>query len=512
MEFINNNILSLIVLVFSPLIAFSVILSPLLGDNEVFIRRFSKGFASLHFLYSLLFLAVFDPTNLGYSFETELKTFDVSWLKSLGITATFGVDGLSILLVVLTSFMVLIALIVSKNIIRTRYRFYYSMMFLLQTAVLGVFCAKDMFLFFLFWELELVPMYFLISEWGSGESKKSAMKFLLYTFFGSMFMLLGMLMLYFYSFSANGVMTANIDSLNIAEPSYPLAFQILIFIFIMIGFAVKLPIIPFHTWLPDAHTDAATPVSMLLAAVLLKMGAYGIIRFNLMIFPDIFKMLAPIIMVFALINIIWAAMCAIVQKDLKRLVAYSSISHMGIVLLGLAAINQIGINGAIFQMIAHSFITAGLFLVVGIVYARCKTRDISVLSGLGEKMPILMMTGLVISLAATGLPLLAGFPGELMAFIGTFTSDVQDGFLPKIAAFIAVFAIILSAAYVLKLFHGIFYSGLPSQYNNVKDVSGHILGVLLILVAIIVVFGVSPSLLIDYFSTFTSILTDILKV
>ncbi len=507
-----ENYLSLIFLVLSPLIAFGVILSPLFGDNEVFIRRFSKSFAGLHFLYTVLFLAFFDPLNYGMSYESEIKFWNVSWLNTLGIKATFAVDALSLLLIVLTSFIFLMAFVASKSSIRTKHKFYYSMLFLLQTSVLGVFCSKDMFLFFLFWELELIPMYFLISEWGSGNAKKSAMKFILYTFTGSIFLLLGMLALYFYSFVVNGHPTADLEMLNISEAVYPLGFQILIFLCFLIGFAVKLPIVPFHTWLPDAHTDAATPVSMILAALLLKMGAYGLIRFNMMIFPEVFKLFAPVLMILAVINIIYAACLSIAQTDMKRLIAYSSISHMGIVILGFSALNISGLNGAIFQMIAHAFISAGLFMIAGIVYNRCKTRNLEQLGGLGTVMPKFMIFSIPIALAATGLPLLAGFPGELMSFIAAFNADYANELIPKSLTLIALLGLILSATYILKMLHETFFSPLPEQYKTIKDIRGHQLVILFVLLSAIILFGVLPSTLIDLFNPFTTIIMDILKV
>lgn len=507
-----DNFLLLPVLIFSPLIAFLVILSPLFGNNEVFIRRFSKGFAAFHFLYSILFLACFDPSAYGMSYETELTIGADSWLKSLGITASFGVDALSLLLVVLTSFIFLLAFIVSKSAIRTKFKFYYSMMFLLQTAVLGVFCARDMFLFFLFWELELIPMYFLIGEWGSGNAKKSAMKFLLYTFFGSIFMLLGMLALYFYSFAANGNLTANIEVLNISEAIYPLGFQILVFIAFLIGFAVKLPIVPLHTWLPDAHSDAPTPVSMILAAILLKMGAYGLIRFNICVFPEIFKIFAPILMILAVINIIYAAAIAVVQKDLKRIVAYSSISHMGILLLGLCSLNIIGLDGALFQIFSHALISAALFLIAGIIYAKCKTRNIDQLSGIGVKMPRLMFGAYIAAFAAAGLPFLCGFPGELMSFIAGFCAVYDDLLMPKILTIIAVTSLILSASYVLRFLHCTFYSSIAEQWKSLIDIRGHQLSVLVVLCLAIIIFGIVPSSLIDIYNPLTTVIIDMLKV
>lgn len=506
------NYLSLIFLVFSPLIAFGVILSPIFGDNEVLIRRFSKGFASLHFIYSLLFLVGFNPISYNMSYESELKIFDVSWLKTLGITASFGVDGFSLLLVILTSFVFLLALIASKSSIRTKHKFYYAMIFLLQTAVLGVFCAKDMFLFFLFWELELIPMYFLISEWGSGNAQKSAMKFILYTFFGSVFMLLGMLALYFYSFSTSGVLTANMEMLNISESVYPIGFQILVFLAFFIGFAVKIPIMPFHTWLPDAHCDAPTPVSMILAAILLKMGVYGLIRFNIQIFPEVFSLFAPVLLTLGILNIVLAGCISIVQKDLKKLVAYSSISHMGIVLLGLGSLSQVGFNGAIFQVFAHAFISVGLFMIVGIIYNRCKTRDIDSLSGLGLVLPKLMILSFPICLAGAGLPLLVGFPGELLSFIAAFNNPFENALFFKPMVICGILGLILSASYMLKMIHGSLFGALPDNYQNVRDIRGHQLVVLFVLVVVIFVFGIVPNVLIDIFNTFTTVIMDLLRI
>lgn len=507
-----EHILSLNWLVFSPLIAFGLILSPLFGDNEVIIRRFSKGFACLHFFYTILFLAVFDPSTYGMSFGTELKIADVSWLNVLGISASFAVDGLSLLLVVLSSFIFLLAFVASKSSIRTKHKFYYSMMFLLQCAVLGVFCAKDMFLFFLFWELELIPMYFLISEWGSGDCKKSAMKFILYTFLGSMVMLIGMLTLYFYSFAVSNTLTSNIEMLSIAEPIYPIWFQRAVFFAFLIGFAIKIPIIPFHTWLPDAHSDAPTPVSMILAAILLKMGVYGVIRYNVCIFPEIFKWFAPALMIFAVINIVWAACCAIVQKDLKRIVAFSSISHMGIVLLGLAALNQVGLDGAMYQMLSHGLISAGLFMIVGIIYNRCKTRDLTSINGLGEVMPNLLVLSLPIILACAGVPLLAGFPGELMSFVASFSAEFENMVLPKVLSIIGVGGLILCAAYCLRILHSVYFSPITEQYSNIKDIRGHQLVILFILAIAIIMFGLFPGAILDIINPLSSVIIDILKV
>lgn len=494
------NYLSLIALIFSPLVAAGLLFTPFFKHNEVRIRRFSKGFASLHFLYTILFFVFFDPLADGISYYKEIKFFGTSWMEPLGVKMAFGLDGISLLMIVLTSFIFLLALIASKSNIRSKHKFYYSMIFLLQTVVLGVFCARDMFLFFMFWELELIPMYFLIGQWGGGKCKASAMKFVLYTFFGSMFMLLGILLLHFYNFAIYNNMTADFSQISITSPEFPMVMQVIISVLLLIGFAVKIPIVPLHTWLPDAHTDAPTPVSMILAAVLLKMGAFGIIRFNMQLLPEAFKSIVPVLAVLAIINIIYTAFVAYAQTDLKKIVAYSSISHMGIVLLGLCTLNLMGFSGAVFQMVAHGVISAGLFMLVGIIYIRTKTREMLELGGLGEVMPRLMGFGIILSLASVGLPLLMGFVGEFLVFLGAFNSQINslgsDANAPmKIYAMLAISVLILSAAYIFRLLHKTFFGNILERWSingGVKDIMNHEFVVLFAIVLVIGFFGIFP--------------------
>lgn len=521
--------LSILTLIFSPLFAALLIMSPFFPNNEIKIRRFSKAFAGAHFIYSMLFLLFYNPTNFGWSYQKELTFFHTSWLKPLGITATFGVDGISLVFVLLTSFITLMAVIASKSMVRTKHRMYYSLVLILQTALLGVFCAKDIFLFFLFWELELIPMYFLISQWGDKNSRSAAMKYLLYTFFGSIFILLGMLVLYFYSFSISGVLTADIESLSMSENVFAMWFQSFIFFAFLFGFAVKLPIVPFHTWLPQAHTAAVTPVSMLLAGVLLKLGGYGIIRFNLGLFPEVFTHFAPLIIVLGVINIIYGACVALVQTDIKKVVAFSSISHMGLVLVGLGVLNEIGFKGAIFQMAAHGLIAAGLFMLVGVIYLRTKTREISALGGLSQVIPICMYLGLIICLAAAGVPLLAAFPAEFMTLVGLVSSDVEPQIFVIVMAFFVMLGMILSACYILYLFHKTFYGAVLSQFKadtvQVNDdgtetviiypkrgVTKSEVIVLSSLVFAIVLFGVFPNAILEIFRVSTDVILDFIKV
>ena len=508
--------LSILLLIFSPIIVSGLLFSSFFKNNEVRIRRFSKGFASLHFLYTILFLVFFNPLNDGISYYKEITFFGSSWVEPMGFKMAFGMDGISLLMVLLTSFVVLLALIASKSNIRSKHKFYYSLIFLLQTAILGVFCARNMFLFFMFWELELIPMYFLIGQWGDKKAKASAMKFVLYTFLGSLFMLLGILLLHFYNFATYGNLTDDFSSILVGRPEFPMALQLLISVLLLIGFAVKMPIVPFHTWLPDAHVDAPTPVSMILAAILLKMGAFGVIRFNMQMLPEAFKIIAPVLMIFALINIIYTALIAYSQTDLKRIVAYSSISHMGIVVFGLCTLNLMGFSGAIFQVLAHGVISAGLFMLVGVIYIRCKTREINELGGLGEVMPKLMTFGIILTLAAVGLPLLMGFVGEFLVFLGAFNSPLDAATPIKLYTMIALAILVLSAAYMLRLLHKTFFGNIFEKWvggksgasGGVKDITNHEFVVLFAITLVVAFFGIFPM---SILSIIQPVLTSILQ-
>ena len=414
--------LSIPFLIFMPLVVSMFLISPLFTRNEIVVRRFSKSVFGFHFLYTILMLIFFDPAN---PYVNQIHFFGLDWIQSIGVKFIFKLDNISMILTALTSFVFLLASFASKFNIRTNHKFYYSMLMLLMSAILGIFTAGDMFVFFLFWELELIPAYFLIGgKWGVNENpmaQSSAIKFVLFTFLGSMVMLLGILLLHYYNFISNGILSAVFSDIN--SSSIPDYIQNLISICLLIGFGVKLPIIPLHTWLPDAHTNAPTPVSMILAGILLKTGAYGIYRFNYQTLEDAFITIAPILAVFALVNIIYTAFVAYAQTDIKRIVAYSSISNMGLVLLGLCAINQIGLSASVFHMVAHALVTCGLFMIAGIVYLRCKNRDINTLSGIAVVMPRLFGFAVVIVLASIGIPAFAPFISEILTMIGALNAD-----------------------------------------------------------------------------------------
>lgn len=366
---------------------------------------------------------------------------------------------------------------------------------LLMSAILGIFTAGDMFVFFLFWELELIPAYFLIGGGWKNETddelkraQSSAIKFVLFTFLGSMVMLLGILLLHYYNFISNGILSAVFSDINAS--SIPDYIQYLISICILIGFGVKLPIIPLHTWLPDAHTNAPTPVSMILAGILLKTGAYGIYRFNYETLSDAFITIAPVLAVFALINIIYTAFVAYAQTDIKRIVAYSSISNMGLILLGLCAINKIGLSASVFHMVAHALVTCGLFMIAGIVYLRCKNRDINTLSGIAVVMPRLFGFAMVIVLASIGIPAFAPFISEILTMIGALNADFSD--VLKLVSVFSLPLLILSSCYMLKFLHKGFFGELPEAYEKVNDITVHEFIVLASVLAGLVIFGLFP--------------------
>lgn len=484
--------LSIPFLIFMPLVVSMLLISPLFTRNEIVVRRFAKSVFGFHFLYAVLMLIFFDSAN---PYVSQIHFYGLDWIQSIGVKFIFKIDNISMILTLLTSFVFLLASFASKFNIRTNHKFYYSMLMLLMSAILGIFTAGDMFVFFLFWELELIPAYFLIGGGWKNETddelkraQSSAIKFVLFTFLGSMVMLLGILLLHYYNFISNGILSAVFSEINAS--SIPDYIQYLISICLLIGFGVKLPIIPLHTWLPDAHTNAPTPVSMILAGILLKTGAYGIYRFNYETLSDAFITIAPVLAVFALINIIYTAFVAYAQTDIKRIVAYSSISNMGLILLGLCAINKIGLSASVFHMVAHALVTCGLFMIAGIVYLRCKNRDINTLSGIAVVMPRLFGFAMVIVLASIGIPAFAPFISEILTMIGALNADFSD--VLKLVSVFSLPLLILSSCYMLKFLHKGFFGELPEAYEKVNDITVHEFIVLASILAGLVIFGLFP--------------------
>src|SRR5471030_93921 len=421
-------------------------------QNEAAIRWIANAVALAGFAISVPLWFWYDPQNPAFQFQDRMP-----WIPSVGAEYFLGVDGFSTLLILLTTLMGFIAILSSWNAITERVKEYYIFLLLLQTGMLGAFMALDFMLFFLFWELMLVPMYFLIGIWGSANRLYSAIKFFLYTLVGSVIMLLGILALYFAYHAKTGVYTFDITLFN--KFGFDWNLQWWVFLAFFCGFAVKVPMFPLHTWLPDAHTDAPTAGSVILAAVMLKMGTYGFLRFSLPILPDASRHFVPMIAVLSIIGIVYGALVALAQKDWKRLVAYSSVSHMAMVMLGMFALNPVGLTGSIVQQLNHGISTGGLFLLVGVVYERRHTREISEYGGLSKVMPVYATIFLVMTMSSIGLPALNGFIGEFLILQGVFVAS-------KVWAAFAASGVVLGAAYMLSLYKRTMFGKIENPKNE----------------------------------------------
>lgn len=408
----------------------------------------------------------------------------ISWIAPINANYYLGVDGISIPMLFLTGLLSLISIIASFNI-ATRVKEYFAFFLLLEAGMIGVFCALDFFLFYVFWEIMLVPMYFLIGIWGGPRKEYAAIKFFLYTLFGSIFMLVAILILYFTSQPH----TLNIMELIQTVPGYlSHSLQILCFVFLFIAFAIKVPVWPFHTWLPDAHVEAPTAVSVILAGVLLKMGTYGMLRISWPMLPEATQFFVIPVAILGLIAIIYGALVSMAQKDLKKLVAYSSVSHMGYCMLSLGAIGSVtAITGCMFQMFSHGLITGALFLLVGVLYDRAHTREIAAFGGLGVVIPV--YTGLMVlfSMAALGLPGMSGFVSEFMIFIGSFASF-------KVITALAVLGVVLTAGYMLRMVQRMFLGELDrKKWGNLTEINVREILIVAPLAILTVLIGVYPS-------------------
>ncbi|MEJ2368526.1 MAG: NADH-quinone oxidoreductase subunit M [Acidobacteriota bacterium] len=415
------------------------------------------------------------------------------WIQSLGVSYHFGVDGLSSLLILLTTLLGTLAAWSSWKYIKDREKEYYVWLLILQTGMIGVFCSLDLFLFYIFWEVMLVPMYFLIGIWGGSNKLYAAIKFFLYTLAGSVVMLIGILVLYFHTPLVNGHHSFNLDM--IYKVHLPPELQWWVFGALFLGFAIKVPMFPFHTWLPDAHTEAPTAGSVILAGVLLKMGTYGFFRFSLPILPDATLKWLPFLLVLAIIGVIYGAMVSLVQKDMKRLVAYSSVSHLGFCMAGMFTLTVAGLKGSILQMINHGITTGGLFLLVGIIYERMHTRLIREYGGLAKLMPVFAAFFMFITLASIGLPGLNGFVGEIIILLGAYQMPAYLVF-SKSLIFFLVTGMLLGAAYMLWMYQRVFFGevknpALPEHVKG-KDMSKRELGYMIPLVILALWIGLYP--------------------
>src|ERR1700723_2305839 len=408
-----------------------ILFTPLLGalfllfvpkENKHAIRWIANFFALAGFLVSIPLVPMFWEQR----FEPGFKFIEGSpgnWIPSIGAGYLLGIDGISFLLIMLTTLLGFISILSSWTALETRVKEYYIWFLVLQTGMLGVFMALDFFLFFVFWEAMLVPMYLLIGIWGGPRKLYAAIKFFLYTLAGSVLMLLGVLYLYFNHHTLTGVYTFSIEQLYTTAPQIPFHLAVWLFFAFFVAFAIKVPMFPFHTWLPDAHVEAPTAGSVILAGVLLKMGGYGFLRFSLPMFPDASHYFAPLMFALSIIAIVYTSLVALAQENAKKLIAYSSVAHMGFVTMGLFAADTQGVQGAVFQMVSHGLVSGALFLCVGVVYDRMHTREIAAYGGLVNRMPRYAVAFMIFTLANVGLPGTSGFIGEFLTLIGTFQTD-----------------------------------------------------------------------------------------
>ena len=455
-------------------------------SNEKLIKQFALAVTLVTFFLSLPLYFRYEVD--GSSVFQLADSYD--WIASFGIKYAVAVDGISLLLVLLVTFMMPIVVIGSVKSISTRHREFFILLLLLESFMIGAFVARDLFLFYVFWELMVVPMYFIIGIWGGKPRIYAATKFFIYTLAGSLPMMVAVLYLYMkLRHQAETVPSIDVSYSLDALTQLKLSVQEQWFCFIAFGlsFAVKVPMFPFHTWLPDAHTEAPTPGSVVLAGVLLKMGGYGFIRFALPMFPIAVNDASSVLYALAAFGIVYAALVALVQTDVKRLVAYSSVSHMGLVVLGIFALNEDGIRGAVFQMLAHGLTTGGLFLLVGMLYERRHTREFSEFGGIAKRMPVFAFFFIVVTLGSIGMPGLNGFVGEFLIFLGVFAAS-------PITAFVAVTGVVLGAWYMLTAVRKIFFGEITVEANTfLRDLDRREMLLLIPLVLMIIGMGVAPA-------------------
>ncbi|MCF6301651.1 MAG: NADH-quinone oxidoreductase subunit M [Devosiaceae bacterium] len=474
---ISSNILT--ILTFLPLVgAFFVLIVP--GDDKLAvtnIRRIAFITTALTFVFSLIMWSMFDASSAGFQFVVDHK-----WMGDV-IGYRMGVDGISILFIVLTAFLMPLIVLSAWGPVKTRVREYMVAFLILETLMIGVFSTLDLAMFYVFFEGGLIPMFLIIGVWGGKRRVQASYKFFFYTFVGSVLMLLAIMAMYWYA--------GTTDIRQLLKTDFPEEMQFWLWIAFFASFAVKLPMWPLHRWLPEAHVEAPTGGSVILAAVLLKMGGYGFLRFSLPMFPDASAYFADFVFILSVAAIIITSLIALVQEDIKKLIAYSSVAHMGFVTIGIFSANIYGVQGAIFQMISHGIVSAALFLAVGIIYDRMHTRDISAYGGLVERMPRYAVVFMIFTMANVGLPGTSGFVGEFLILIGIF--QINTWF-----AFAALFGVILSAAYALWLYRRIIFGALTKEsLKSILDMDRREMAIMLPLIALTLFFGFYPAPILD---------------
>ena len=496
MNFVSENLLTILILlpVFG---AMALVAHQMFWKQESQLKWVTLAITLVNFLVSLLLLTNRGEASAnGFFFEKN-----VPWIDAINTNFHLGVDGLSLWLVILTTLIMPISVLSAWRAIEKRQTSFYVFMLLLESAMIGVFVSLDLLVFYLFFEASLVPMFFLIGVWGGQNRIYAAVKFFIFTAFGSLLMLAAIIALYYLHADATGIGTFDyvtlVNSLKLGNLVFAPQTGMLLFLAFALAFAIKVPLFPFHTWLPDAHTEAPTAGSVILAAILLKMGTYGLMRFNFGLFPEASREMAWLFIILAIIGIIYGALVAMVQPDMKRLVAYSSVAHMGFVVLGMFTFTEWGMQGALYQMLSHGVSTGALFLLVGFIYERRHTRMIAELGGLANPMPIYAALFVFTTMSSIGLPFLNGFVGEFLIMLGMWKSQILSitggANWNYIATLFAGTGVILAAVYLLWLVQRVFFGKITNEKNRgLTDLSWREIGLLAPLLVLMVYMGVYP--------------------
>jgi len=473
---------------FLPLIGIALLLV-VPARNEAMTRRLTLAVTVVQFALAAWLYVRFDSRVAGLQFETRLP-----WIAAWGVYYQIGLDGYNVLLVLLTAFLGPLVVAGSFTAITKDVKLFYAMVLAVQFAMLGTFVAQDLFLFYLFWETMLIPMFLLIGIWGGERRIYATIKFVLYTAFGSILMLAAVIYLVWSLQTTTGV--TSFAFADLVKTRLPLDVQTWLLAAFALSFAIKVPMVPLHTWLPDAHVEAPTAGSVILAGVMLKMGTYGFMKLGFPLFPDATHLYTPVLMSLAVLSIVYGACLALVQDDIKKIIAYSSISHLGYVMLGLLSLDLIGIQGAMIQMVSHGLVAGGLFLMVGMIYERCHTRELRAYGGLAKLLPVYSVFFMILTLASVGLPTTSGFTGEFLVLLGAFKAawplHVAGDNLPLALAAIAVAGVVLGALYMLRFALGFLFGAPKAPHQPFADLGGREKAILGLIVVAVFALGLFP--------------------
>lgn len=506
------EIFSLLYLIFLPIVAALLIVCPKFPNNQIIIRRFAKTFAGLHLIYSLLFLLKFNPTSYTPSFESELTVFKQSWMQTLGIKANFAVDGISLLFVILVSFITLLVLFASRNKIAYSHKLYYALIFTAQTSILGSLCAQDMFVFFLFLELSLIPLYFLISHWSLNEDEKMARKFLGFNILGGFFILAPMLILYFYNFAITDTLSASIETLNFDNFSYPDWFKLSVFFAFMTGFLIRMGVFPFHNWLIECLETAKTPVSMFLVSAFSLSGLYGILKFNMSAFPETYADFNHCILLLALLGFVYLALILTTQKHLKKIFAYWSVLQYTIALIGLSCLNSVAYIGSIMYILSCCVSCCGLFMLAQVLQRREKSYFIPFSNALVEKMPKFKAFSYIIFFASILTPFLFNSNALYLLISGASISDLDLSLFTKIIIVLALLLMFIVFVYLISVFHQMCFSHSKKVNAKVKDITLSEMTFLSFVAGAILLFGIFPATLVDIINSCSHFIINIFRI